>query len=48
MTNMIDLAQRVGEALKARKLLLTVAESCTGGGVSYALTDIPGSSEWFE
>ena len=48
MTNMIDLAQQVGEALKTRKLLLTVAESCTGGGVCCALTEIPGSSEWFD
>jgi len=48
MNNMLDLAEKVGEALKSRKLLLSVAESCTGGGVSCALTEIPGSSEWFD
>lgn len=48
MTNMLNLAEKVGEALKAKKLLLSVAESCTGGGVSCALTEIAGSSEWFD
>lgn len=48
MNDMLDLAEKVGEALKSRKLLLSVAESCTGGGVSCALTEIPGSSEWFD
>lgn len=48
MTNMLDLAEKVGDALKEKKLLLSVAESCTGGGVCYVLTEIPGSSEWFD
>ena len=48
MTDMLDLAHKVGEALKSRKLILSVAESCTGGGVCCALTEIPGSSEWFD
>lgn len=48
MTNMLNLAEKVGESLKAKKLLLSVAESCTGGGVSCALTEIAGSSEWFD
>jgi nicotinamide-nucleotide amidase len=45
---MIELAQRVGEALKARGLKLATAESCTGGWVSMALTAVAGSSDWFE
>lgn len=45
---MIELAQRVGEALKARGEKLATAESCTGGWVSMALTAVAGSSEWFE
>lgn len=42
------LAEEVGAALKQRKLMLTTAESCTGGWVSEAVTMVPGSSEWFE
>lgn len=42
------LAAQVGEMLKSRGLMLATAESCTGGGVAAAVTEIPGSSEWFE
>jgi len=45
---MIELAQQVGAALKARGLKLVTAESCTGGWVAMALTAVPGSSDWFE
>lgn len=45
---MNELAQKVGEALKARGWKLATAESCTGGWVAMALTAIPGSSDWFE
>lgn len=48
MDDITELAQRVGQALKARGWKLATAESCTGGGVSEAVTDIAGSSEWFE
>jgi nicotinamide-nucleotide amidase len=48
MHNPIELATRVGEELKSRRLLLSVAESCTGGGICHAITEIPGSSEWFD
>lgn len=41
-------AAQVGGALKAHGLMLATAESCTGGGVAHALTDIAGSSAWFE
>src|SRR5882672_2508502 len=42
------LAGKVGDALKARKLMLAIAESCTGGWVGQAVTMVPGSSQWFE
>jgi nicotinamide-nucleotide amidase len=34
--------------LKQNNRNLATAESCTGGGLSYWLTSVPGSSEWFE
>ncbi|MDY7579861.1 CinA family protein [Herbaspirillum sp. RTI4] len=43
-----NLAARLGDALNTRKLVLTTAESCTGGGVAQAITDIAGSSAWFD
>ena len=43
-----DLAASAGRALLARGWRLATAESCTGGGLAAALTDIPGSSQWFE
>ena len=48
MEDLRELANQVGLALKQRGLLLTTAESCTGGGVAQAITDIAGSSEWFD
>ena len=48
MDTVIELAARVGQSLQKRGLLLTTAESCTGGGVAQAITDIAGSSDWFE
>ncbi len=38
------IAQRVVEAAIAHRLTLTTAESCTGGMIAAALTDIPGAS----
>ena len=49
MTNdILDLAAQVGRALQAKGLLLTTAESCTGGGVAQAVTEIAGSTGWFD
>ncbi|WP_417614167.1 CinA family protein [Oceanisphaera sp.] len=42
------LAQQLGEILLARNMTITTAESCTGGGIASAITDIAGSSAWFE
>ncbi len=43
-----QLSADVGAALKSRGLWLTCAESCTGGWVAKAITDIAGSSAWFD
>jgi len=34
--------------LRERGWMLVTAESCTGGLIAAACTDLPGSSEWFE
>ena len=43
-----QLAQEVGQALQAKQRMLATAESCTGGWVAKTLTDVTGSSAWFE
>jgi nicotinamide-nucleotide amidase len=43
-----QLAIRVGNKLRDGRLMLATAESCTGGMVATAVTDISGSSGWFE
>lgn len=41
-------AETLGQNLLARGMRLAVAESCTGGWLSKTITDVPGSSQWFE
>ena len=45
---LVDKAREVVEANRAAGRRIAVAESCTGGLVSAALTEIPGSSDVFE
>ena len=42
------LAMRLGERMLSRGLRLATAESCTGGWIAKVVTDIAGSSAWFE
>ena len=42
------LAVRVGRHLLKHSRRLATAESCTGGWIAKAITDVPGSSQWFE
>ena len=44
---LVRLATELGTALVARRWHVACAESCTGGWIAKALTDIPGSSAWF-
>lgn len=43
-----ELAIRIGAALRARDRVLALAESCTGGWIAKVITDVPGSSGWFD
>src|SRR3546814_20870764 len=47
-TDLQRLAIEVGEQLKASRLMLVTAESCTGGWIAKMITDIPGCSDWFD
>ena len=42
------LALRLGRALVVRGFKLATAESCTGGWIAKAVTDVPESSQWFD
>lgn len=49
MTEEIEkLAQIIGSKLMQHHVMLAVAESCTGGGIGYAITSVPGCSAWFD
>ena len=43
-----NLALELGEQLAKSRQRVTTAESCTGGGVASAITEVAGSSGWFE
>lgn len=49
MTEHLDpLARRLGDAMTRHGLSLALAESCTGGWIAKVVSDIPGSSAWFD
>ena len=48
MINQLDLTQQLAQTLIQRHWKIALAESCTGGLVSARLTELAGSSEWFE
>ena len=43
-----SLCRLVANLMLKNKITLATAESCTGGLVAAACTDLPGSSQWFE
>ncbi len=48
MDDLITLSAQLGHALKLKNHTLAIAESCTGGLASAAITDVAGSSAWFD
>jgi nicotinamide-nucleotide amidase len=45
---LLSLVRRLADGTLARGRQLATAESCTGGLISKCITDLPGSSAWFE
>ncbi len=45
---LFELAERLGQSLKAKSYKIATAESCTGGWIAQAITEVPGSSTWFD
>jgi nicotinamide-nucleotide amidase len=48
MTDLEKISHAIGMELKTHDWTLVTAESCTGGGIGYWVTSVPGSSSWFE
>ncbi|HTH78959.1 MAG TPA: CinA family protein [Ramlibacter sp.] len=44
----MNIVERLADLLRERQWMLAAAESCTGGMIAAACTDLSGSSEWFE
>jgi nicotinamide-nucleotide amidase len=45
---LINLATNLGRCLCEQGLMLAIAESCTGGGICQVITEVSGSSQWFD
>ncbi|KTC85793.1 MULTISPECIES: CinA family protein [Legionella] len=48
MDDLAKLVQKLSDQLRTRLLKIATAESCTGGLIAGLLTELPGSSLWFE
>lgn len=46
--DLVQLSEQLAECLREQSLVLSTAESCTGGWVAKLVTDVPGSSHWFD
>lgn len=46
-TTVLEMAAQLGASLIAKNWTISCAESCTGGGIGYAITSTSGSSGWF-
>jgi nicotinamide-nucleotide amidase len=45
---LLSLADQLGQQLSKRGQMLALAESCTGGWIAQSVTEIAGSSVWFD
>jgi nicotinamide-nucleotide amidase len=46
--DLLSLADQLGRQLKEKGQMLALAESCTGGWIAQSVTEIAGSSAWFD
>ena len=46
-SELVRLAEQLGQHLSATRRTLVTAESCTGGWIGKVMTDVAGSSAWF-
>ncbi len=47
-TDFLTVIKKISSILNKKKLRLSIAESCTGGHISNAITNLPGSSKFFD
>ena len=47
-TQFYALAQQLGQCLSTKQEKIATAESCTGGWIAQVITEVPGSSAWFD
>lgn len=47
LQNKTALAEQLGRLLIAKQATVATVESCTSGGLAYAITEVAGSSQWF-
>jgi nicotinamide-nucleotide amidase len=45
---LFELAQQLGRLLKSKEKKIATAESCTGGWIAQMITEVSGSSAWFD
>ncbi len=45
---LFEISQQLGGLLQSKDKKISTAESCTGGWISQTITDVPGSSAWFD